>query len=184
MSSPESTYSHEANYCIAVDTEQSLFAEIMWQCLSQISGYGDYLRLPLVLWAWHPLRLSIGHKHHGSQMDSGWPPEPSDIDERDDKRNNMLIETWTCNSTKMDTDEALYEMAFDMLKRIKMPKKYYDPMTSLPTDIDTSLEHTQPVDVSEEYYGPMVDDDAGEDEEAALEPGDQGQYIRVTVYAL
>jgi hypothetical protein len=41
--------------------------------------------LPKALRVKHPLRLSVAHKHHGRQILSGWPEEPSDVSQRVDE---------------------------------------------------------------------------------------------------
>ena len=60
-------------------------------------------------------------------MFSGWPPEPSHISERDNDANNMLIESWTLNWIKMDLVETHCDLAFDIIKNMKVPTAYYDP---------------------------------------------------------
>ncbi|KAK3722970.1 hypothetical protein LTR37_002116 [Vermiconidia calcicola] len=149
------------------DTAESLFAEIIYQTYTDDPRYGDGLRLPLVLELHHPLRLSVAHRHHGFGMYSGWPPHPSDLSERKDEENNMLIETWFWNCCKQDMDEIYYGKAIEILKSVKLPQAYYDPQRSPPSDINTDLATLTVIEGEEDFVGEPLDPDDSEAENAA-----------------
>ncbi|EME38225.1 hypothetical protein DOTSEDRAFT_75709 [Dothistroma septosporum NZE10] len=101
------------------DNEEKLYLEIGFQyCCSFTkkpglqwlkAKYGDRLGLPLVIWLKSPLRFSIAHHVHGGGiLTGGRSKEPKDVKERMFDENNMLMESWYWNSSKVDMAEEYY----------------------------------------------------------------------------
>ncbi|KAH0362585.1 hypothetical protein KCU65_g7922, partial [Aureobasidium melanogenum] len=107
---------------ITHDSSQGLFAEIIWQLCNDKGEYQEFLDLPRTIWLRHPLCISIAHKVHGKSMATGWPLEPRHLFERDNKRNNMLVETWTSNTAKMD---MLKKDCDDLLEDVEKVKLFH-----------------------------------------------------------
>ena len=107
------------------DSAYALYAEMLRSaCVDHACIGGDcqepethLFHLPKALRVKHPLRLSVAHKHHGRQMLSGWPEEPSDVSQRVDEENNILMETWLENWTKLDLDKTFYSQLCDIFRR-------------------------------------------------------------------
>lgn len=114
------------------DNAETLFLEWMYQHCTDDPQYGDGLDLPLVPWVGHPLRTSVAHKHHGRGMASGWKEHPEHLSDRIDEDNNMLFESWFWNIAKQDMHEGYYTKAAEVLRKVNMPKAYFDPDMSLP----------------------------------------------------
>ncbi|THY94189.1 hypothetical protein D6C92_05000 [Aureobasidium pullulans] len=163
------------------DSVYALHAEMIRSaCLDYACAKGDckepdlhFFHLPKALKIKHPLRLSIGHKHHGLQMLTGWPEEPSDINQRNDKINNIRIETWLENWTKLDLDEDFYDLTREVFTRLVVPRDLYDPTTSPPQDVDVSLAEGQDVNYNAETVaGPSAMDLYEEDVGHGNDPED------------
>ncbi|OAG16066.1 hypothetical protein CC77DRAFT_1012736 [Alternaria alternata] len=89
--------------------------------------YGDLLGLPIVLQAWHPLCLSIGHYHHGLQMRTGWPPDATEMSHRKEGVANISFETSFSNQLKRAYPSSQYQELRAEMKKINLAKEYYDP---------------------------------------------------------
>ncbi|THW24249.1 hypothetical protein D6C89_05303 [Aureobasidium pullulans] len=126
------------------------------------------LHLPKALRMKHPLRLSVAHKHHRRQMLSGWPEEPSDVSQRVDEENNIRMETWLGNWTKLDLDKKFYSQLRDIFRRSVVTSELYDPNINLSSDTDQTLAGASDVDYNSEVVrGPTtkMTEDANADDE-------------------
>ena len=47
------------------DTDESLYAEIIFQYFTDDKKYGDMMGPALSIWLWDPLRFSVAHRFHG-----------------------------------------------------------------------------------------------------------------------
>jgi len=124
--------------------------------------------LPKALRVKYPLRLSVAHKHHGRQMLSGWPKEPSDVSQRVDEENNILMETWLENWTKLDLDKKFYSQLRDIFRRSVVTSELYDPNINLSSDTDQTLADASDVDYNSKVVrGPItkMTEDANADDE-------------------
>lgn len=130
---------------ICVDTE-SLCCEIFWQMCTTDSAYQDFLNLPSSVFVNHLLMLSIGHKIHGRQMMTGWPPHPVDISDRQDDLNNVFCENTFSNFTKHLFTKEKCETIKPMLAATAIPAKWCDPgleapaFSPFPADIGTKFD--------------------------------------------
>jgi hypothetical protein len=88
-----------------VDTELGLVLEIFYQVVSDEEQCREFLGLPISVDIGSPLTLSVAHRHHGAQMRTGWTEDPTDISDRDEVANNILIETQLSNHLKHDFAE-------------------------------------------------------------------------------
>jgi hypothetical protein len=79
----------------------------------------EWLNLPTCPYERHPLSLSIGHRAHGLQMQTGWPPNFSSARDFDPKLCNIAVDTWSSNRAKMNWDAEADEMKDDFLANIK-----------------------------------------------------------------
>lgn len=110
----------------AIDTVDTLFLEMIYQALDP--AYTEFLGLPIVAWMRHPLCLAIAHKVHKRQMRTGWTSEhPTCLSERDEAKNNILIETQVSNFLKHDFPVSAYPRLIAMVKDIRISKALYDP---------------------------------------------------------
>jgi hypothetical protein len=50
-------------------------------------------RLPLTIYMRHPLKFSLGHRHHGFQMRTGWLLDLKSLSDREEALNNILVES-------------------------------------------------------------------------------------------
>ncbi|KAG9682097.1 hypothetical protein KCU95_g14047, partial [Aureobasidium melanogenum] len=165
------------------DSAYALFAEMIRSaCVDQACLEGrcpepdtHLFHLPKCLKVKHPLRLSVAHKHHGHQMITGWPTEPSDVNQRNAEINNILMETWMENTTKRDLDEKFYELLREIFQRLAVPRDLYDPSVKPPTGIDQSLAQVTNVDRDAEVFiGPTAKptaEDGADDSTSAPAPG-------------
>jgi len=69
------------NLCIAVETEMSIFCEVMYQ-RHITDDYKGLFNFPLSLYEGHKLHLSIGHCVHGRARTTGRPGHPTDLSQR------------------------------------------------------------------------------------------------------
>ncbi|THW49840.1 hypothetical protein D6C90_07080 [Aureobasidium pullulans] len=158
------------------DSAYALYAEMLRSaCVDYACIGGDcqepethMFHLPKALTVKYPLRLSVAHKHHGRQMLSGWPEEPSDVSQRVDEENNILMETWLENWTKLDLDKKFYSQLRDVFRRSVVTSELYDPNINLPSDTDQTLADVSDVDYNSEVVrGPTtkMTEDANADDE-------------------
>jgi hypothetical protein len=83
--------------------------------------------LPLTAYMRYPLKFSLGHRHHGSQMRTDWPLDPKSLSDREEALNNVLVESWSTNSMKVDLDESYYPFLNGMVAEYKIPERFFDP---------------------------------------------------------
>lgn len=154
------------------DTPETPYAELIFQYCTDDPKYGDMFNLPLVCQIWHPTRVSFGHRYHGFGMDSGWTVlHPSSLSERDDSRNNMLVESWFSNCCKQDQDENYYPDLHDRLSDINMPKKFYNPDLGTTGVVDTSMAEMDEVEEEDVFAGQGFNEDAfGEEKDTSAVP--------------
>jgi hypothetical protein len=81
----------------------------------------------------NPLKLSVAHKVHGRQMRTGWPECPKFLADRQEKDNNILIETWFSNVVKFDYPEVFHDDLRKMVRSINIPRELYNPHAPRPT---------------------------------------------------
>ncbi|THZ05939.1 hypothetical protein D6C95_02621 [Aureobasidium pullulans] len=105
------------------------------------------------------------------QMLSGWPEEPSDVSQRVDEENNILMETRLENRTKLDLDKKFYSHLRDIFRRSVVTSELYDPNINLSSDTDQTLADVSDVDYNSEVVrGPTtkMTEDANADDEGML----------------
>jgi hypothetical protein len=160
-------------YCnrrhLTEDSSYSLYAEMIRSaCVDQACINGKcpepethLFHLPKCLKVKHPLRLSVAHKHHSKQMIAGWPEEPSDVKQRQEEINNILMETWFENWSKLDLDEKFYELLRQIFRELVVPRKLYNPTATPPAGTNQSLAQASNVDVDAEVVtGPIANPNA------------------------
>ncbi|KAG7111262.1 hypothetical protein HYQ45_006837 [Verticillium longisporum] len=88
--------------------------------------YAEFLGLPFDIRAHNGLTFVVAHKHHGAQMRTGWPSDPTTLQERldGDANNNILIETRTSNYLKNQFAESWYPILQRAVADIRMPLEY------------------------------------------------------------
>jgi len=133
----------------AVDTPKSIFCEILFQRHCGKSEYQDLFGLPITLFVRHPLCLSVGHRHHGSQMRTGWPADPKNLSDRVDEDNNILIESVTVNRAKWDMPESTYPRLIELASSYDVPLSVYNPDLDVSGAVDPAIEFLD--DVEEEF---------------------------------
>lgn len=91
--------------------------------------YAEFHQLPIVLESRNPLTMSIGKRHHNNQMVTGWPLCPTSLQQRldADARNNILIESWASNFSKLDFAESTYPTIKQAVLDIDMPLSIANP---------------------------------------------------------
>jgi hypothetical protein len=104
----------------AIDTSEGLFAEFIYQLCTDEPEYQEFMDLPRVFWIRHPLRVSVAHKVHGKSMQTGWPRHPRTLADRNNEMNNILFETWTSNSAKLDMSDENCAALRDDVKNVKL----------------------------------------------------------------
>lgn len=70
--------------------------------------YAEFLGLPLHIDTHSFCTFAMAHRVHGRQMLTGWPSDAMCLADRDDTRNNMLIETRSSNFLKHDYNNRDY----------------------------------------------------------------------------
>lgn len=110
------------------DNIETIFLECIWQFLDVKLTDGIF-DLPISIYIRHPLRFTVAHRHHGSQLRSAWTTaHPSSIEERDSSKDNMSIEACIVNWAKSDFPEELYPaIKQDLVDNLNIPKEWYDP---------------------------------------------------------
>jgi len=161
---------------IAIDTSQGLFAELIYQLCTDEDEYREFFDLPLTMWILHPLCISVAHKVHGQSMATGWPRHPSDISERDGSKNNILFETWTSNTAKMEMDKESCDALREDVKNVKLarPELYNKAVDNTTVrSADVIFEGLTNDDIEQESLYSTVDVIDDEDE-GELEEGEEG----------
>lgn len=106
---------------------------------SQRRDYEELLGLPLVAGMNNGLRFSVAHRVHSMQMLTGWKREPTSLDDRNDARNNILIESCISNYAKSHFDPSVYPHIQKCFREIKMPSQLVQEEL-VPTRCDRQLE--------------------------------------------
>jgi hypothetical protein len=125
----------------------------------------------------HPLKFSLGHRHHGFQMGTGWPLDPKSLSDREEALNNVLVESWSTNSMKVDLDESYYPFLKAMVADYKIPERFFDPeaasqvLQGQPTVYEEDEE-------DDDYIGGMVGDDLEDSIADDFNIADQTQAIK------
>jgi hypothetical protein len=89
--------------------------------------YREFFDLPLSIYLRHPLCLSVAHKIHGKSMATGWTRKPRHLSDRNNDLNNILIETWTSNASKLDMLKEGCDTLRREIERVKISPPYlYD----------------------------------------------------------
>lgn len=111
----------------AIDSSQGLFAECIYQMCTDEEEYREFFDLPLSIYLRHPLCLSVAHKIHGKSMATGWPLEPRRLSDRKPDLNNLLFETWTSNTAKLDMTLAGCKIIRRDIERVNLNRpELYD----------------------------------------------------------
>ncbi|KAK5172168.1 uncharacterized protein LTR77_003806 [Saxophila tyrrhenica] len=158
---------------VTKDDEETLCNETMFQMCASMTEkpelqwlrekYGDRLGLPLTTFINSPLRFSIAHRLHGFQMTTGWPTSPSDVSERVDAENNILIESWYVNIAKMDMADEYYDMLDRILGATQIKTARYDPdHPFVDADEVRTYEGDEDVFARDDYVLPDFNDDVVE----------------------
>jgi hypothetical protein len=123
-------------YCnrhwVLIDNEITTALELLYQAYTDEEEYAEFLGLPLSVYTLSPLTISIAHKHHGRQMRTGWPENPTSLSDRDNIANNILIESQFTNFLKRDFPESTYPDLQAIVASIEVPRKFYDPTLPAP----------------------------------------------------
>ncbi|TPX10353.1 uncharacterized protein E0L32_008758 [Thyridium curvatum] len=101
--------------------------------------YAELLRLPLIIQNRNPLCLSIGHKYHGQQH-----PEPMSLADRNNDRNNILIETRFSNFMKSNFPTRFYNLLRKLIGTVDLPAELYDaalPLDEVPPELRYRWHH-------------------------------------------
>ena len=73
-------------------------------------------------------------------MSTGWPSDPSSLDERNDDDNNLLIETWSSNVYKFNFDEA-HDVLRQLISEVDIQQDILNPnLTVDDTELATELD--------------------------------------------
>ncbi|KAK6436940.1 hypothetical protein LTR95_006873, partial [Oleoguttula sp. CCFEE 5521] len=147
-----------------IDTPETLLLECVYQHMAT-KGRDEFLGLPITIWLQHPLCLSIGHRHHGFQMRTGFNTlTPTDLKKHyNASDSNILFETQCSNKAKWNFYEERYPAILDDLKLVDLKNDHYDvtPVTET-THYDVyKFGGAITLDASEEPW----DDGEGSDEE-------------------
>lgn len=157
---------------ITDESPETLLLELIWQWMEN-AGRDPWLRLPMTLLAHHPAGWAIGHIHHGLPMRTRWPTGTviTQIDQRDDRQLNVVIEPRIANYMKMDYPEVEYQRIIQDLLTVKDRTDWFiKPGGSVPT-IEVVEDSTQALKRSKQWV--RKDTTLGNDEELALvDPSD------------
>lgn len=109
-----------------VDNTVTLLLEIVYQHLKN-DGRDNFFGLPMTIYKKHPLIYSIGHRHHGSQMRTGFKTlYPQNLDDDfDESLSNILVETHLSNYVKWDHLESEYDIIHDAMRSVHLETEYY-----------------------------------------------------------
>ncbi|SMY19688.1 unnamed protein product [Zymoseptoria tritici ST99CH_1A5] len=86
--------------------------------------YREFLNLPPVVETMNACNMSIGHSEHGKPI---WMRFPRRLTDRDDSKNNLLVETITSNMAKLDYPKKSYGWNYKSTKQILISKKWARP---------------------------------------------------------
>lgn len=125
-------------YWITEDSPTTIFLECIFQvCINKMvidkndpdfdkkyklqHKYAEFLGLPLHVEFYNPLTFAVAHRVHGYQMLTGWVPNPGGLSDRNDDRNNILIETRTSNYLKANYPEQSYPALKSLMLDVRLP---------------------------------------------------------------
>jgi hypothetical protein len=133
-------------------------------------------KLPLTTYMRHPLKFSLGRRHHGFHMRTGWPLDPKSLSDREEALNNVLVESWSTNSMKFDLEEGYYPFLIAMVADYKIPERFFDPKVS------SQIVQGQPTVYAEDeedddYIGGMVGDNLEDSVTNDFDLADQTQAV-------
>ena len=139
--------------------------------------YSEFLGLPFVADRYDALSLSVAHAEHGMQMATGWKFRPETLADWSDARNNMLIETRASNYFKGAFPKSHYPALQQMIRDVRVPKKYYDRTIQLGTDSNAAaddyvtVKEEDALNFEDDVYklGTTVDVDVDVDDESLEE---------------
>lgn len=110
-------------------------------------------------------------------MATGWPTKPSKLSDRNNEANNILFETWTSNTAKMDMEEVSCDALRVDIVDVKLHRpELYNPSND-PLSVDfpkrsdqTVIDHLTAQDIAAEslVMSIEVDEDAGNEEEGEV----------------
>jgi hypothetical protein len=108
------------------DTTETLMLECIYQHL-KYGGLDEFLRLPITILYKHPLCLSVGHRHHGFQMRTGFKTiHPTSLEEDyDESLSNICFETLLSNRMKWNYPEESYEAMLEDLLKVRTETAHY-----------------------------------------------------------
>jgi hypothetical protein len=151
-------------YWITIETPLTIFVEIIFiVCVRECTmnededgviytahermqlrrKYCEFLHLPITVYALHPLCFALTHDKHGQRMATGFTHDATSLRDRDETRNNLLVETRTSNYTKWEFHEDDYPGIKDTVRNINIPTDYYErdaPRVTLPDGLWQKLQ--------------------------------------------
>jgi hypothetical protein len=152
-------------YWITIETPLTIFVEIIFiVCVRECTmnededglvytahermqlrlKYCEFLSLPITVYALHPLCFALTHDKHGQRMATGFTNDATSLRDRNESRNNMLVETRTSNYTKWQFHEDDYPGIKDTVRKINIPTEYYErgaPRVTLSDELWQKLQH-------------------------------------------
>jgi hypothetical protein len=140
-------------------------------------AYHELLGLPLTIYMRHPLKFSLGHRHHGFQMRTGWPLDPKSLSDRKEALNNVLVESWSTNSMKVDLDESYYPFLKGMVADYKISERFFDPEAVSQIVQGPSTVYAEDEE-DDDYIGGMIGDELEDSVANDFELADQTQAVQ------
>jgi hypothetical protein len=132
--------------------------------------------LPLTVYMRHPLKFALGHRHHGFQMRTGWPLDPKSLSDREEALNNVLVESWSTNSMKVDLDESYCPFLKGMLADYQIPERFFNPEAASQV-LQGQLTVYAEDEEDDDYIRGMVGDDLEDSVANDFDLADQKQAI-------
>jgi hypothetical protein len=110
-------------------------------------------------------------------MRTDWPLDPRSLSDREEALNNVLVESWSTNSMKVDLDESYYPFLKGMVANYKIPECFFDPEAA------SQILQGQPTVYAEDeedddYIGGVVGDDLEDSVTNDFELADQMQAVQ------
>ncbi|KAK4502988.1 hypothetical protein PRZ48_006415 [Zasmidium cellare] len=137
--------------------------------------YGEFLGLPMVMDTFDALCFALAHWLHGRDMQTGFMHDFKSLADRDEARNNMLMETRTSNYVKMDFRHEDYPRLRAMIRNSSQ-------WTLVKNVADDALDF-EDLDITPSARGHLIGVEEGDDDELPdyikdeeeLEPVDAGK---------
>lgn len=107
-----------------VDTPETIWIECLWQAANPDKK--SKLDLPFDVKKRSAIRATFGKIHHNKPMATGWKPEPTSLDDRDDSKCNISVETHIENVLKMNFPEDTWDEIFDLVRSVKRDDELWD----------------------------------------------------------